>query len=90
MRYHEIIEADRDLAGQITAQRARVADAFAALKSKEASAADKRVAAQRLPVGPERARRLQAASRREADARREYNNKRTAANDRAADEMAKA
>jgi hypothetical protein len=87
MRYREIIEAERDVAAQIASQRARVSDAFAALKSKEASAAESRARAQKLPFGDERNRRLQAASRREADARRQYNDTRMAADAKATDLM---
>ncbi|PIB93106.1 hypothetical protein [Caulobacter sp. FWC2] len=89
MRYRELIETGGELTTKIGHQRERVTSASAVLASKEASAKDARVAAQKLPLGSERSRRLQAAGRREADARRAYNDTRNTANDRIRDLMAK-
>jgi len=89
MRYHEIVEAGEQVSTQIANQRTRITNSFGTLQSKEASAADARAAAQKLPFGPERNRRLQNASRREADARRNYNDTRRAANDKISDLMSK-
>jgi hypothetical protein len=89
MRYWEIIETENDPASQIANQQARITSAFGALQSKQAGTADSRASAQKLPLGPERTRRLQAASRREADARRAYNDTRMAAEEKARDLMSK-
>ena len=89
MRYRELIEDDGDQAEKIANQRKRISSASAVLASKEASAGDALVAAQKLPLGSERSQHIQAADRKKTDARRTYNNTRAAANDRIRDLMSK-
>jgi len=92
MRYREIIEGVSNgarTAQTVSKQNQRTADALRKMRSKQDGAADALTRAQKLPIGPERQERINAAQRRDADARHSYSDTLNSANDRARDAMAK-
>ena len=92
MRYMEIIEASRAnarTAQEVWKQNRKSAEALRRLRSTQADLADAKASARALPAGPERVRRLQAASRKDAEARRLYNSSLSKATDRTRDALAK-
>ena len=93
MRYFEIIEGDSNRkaknARDIWKQTQKSHEALRRLRSKQADAQDSKEAAQSLPTGAERTRRLQAADRKDSDARRVYGSAQSAAHDKVTQTLAK-
>ena len=93
MRYNEIIEGASDRSGKraedIWQQTQKSHEALRRLRSKQADVQDSKAAAQTLPAGPERSRRLQAADRKASDARRVYGSAQSAAHDKITQTLSK-
>lgn len=87
MRYFEIVEISeaKSKAKLVLDQSARNAEALRRLRSRQAEVTDKVAAANALPPGPEKARRLSAAERRQRDAKRIFSNTQNKCHDRMAD-----
>lgn len=68
------------MADQVWKQTKRTHDAMRKLRVKQADVAADRASANALPVGPERAKRRQAAEQRDAEARRVYSSEISRAN----------
>lgn len=86
MRYNEIIERTSDRSGKgaqdIWKQTQKSHEALRRLRSKQKEVQDSKAAAQSLPAGAERTRRLQAADRKASDARRIHGAAQSAAHDK--------
>lgn len=91
MRYSEIIESGSGRmaknARDIWKQTQKSHEALRRLRSKQEDVEDSKEAAQTLPAGAERTRRLQAADRKNSDARRVYGSAQTAAHDKINDTL---
>lgn len=93
MRYNEIIGGASDHSGKraqdIWKQTQKSHEALRRLRSKQEDIQDSKAAAQSLPTGPERSRRLQAADRKASEARRVHGSTQRAAHNKITQTLSK-